>query len=133
MLRTAISYFRPDGKYRGTMIVFVPDAAAGETLHPDGISVVRADGSAFRQENPYESKDRYTKEGLTAVPGEYSGVHRLREGVVEAVPENEKPVPAKSPVEQKIEALEAKVAALAGKEAALAAKPAAQGIDAENR
>lgn len=112
MRRTELSYFRPDGSYRGTMIVFVPEQEAGETLHEDGISIVRADGTLFRQENPYVTKARYTRENLTEVEGELSGAWRLRSGKPERIPDEERPPPAKTEIEHRIDALTAKVTAL---------------------
>ena len=96
-----LSYFRPDGTYRGTMFLFVP--GGDEKLHDDGISIVRADGTLFRQKNPYIG------ENLVEVEGEFSGDWKYSNGRVESLPENQKP--KREPSEEAVlrEAIRAKL------------------------
>jgi hypothetical protein len=112
MIRTVKSYFNPDGTLKGEMVIFVPEGE--EKLHADGVSIIRKDGSVFRQENPYVTKPKYTNLGLIEVDGEYGGEYRLRNGRVEKIPENEKPARPKT-AEQRIAELEDRIAAMESK------------------
>jgi hypothetical protein len=109
MQKRAVSYFRPDGSFRATMILFVPDG--DEKLHEDGISIIRADGTVFRQVNPYTTKERYTKESLVEVEGELSGHWTLTDGKPELLPEPDRPGFMPNAAEIEMEAMRAKLTA----------------------
>ncbi len=84
MILKHYTYFNTTGRYRGTLNLFEPEASEGETLHEDGISIVRADKTVFLQRNHPEAK--WGDEGLTRVEGAFSALHELVNGRVGLLP-----------------------------------------------